>query len=201
MPYPAEHKAEVRRRIVQSARVLFNRHGFEAVTIDEVMQDAGLTRGGFYNHFRSKGELYGEALAMIMEDHPAHGWPEFDFNLSPEKAARSIATAYLSEAHAAEIDHSCPLVTQASEAARGEPEVRSAYNRVLQSLIDVLQGSLGPQAAPKDALAMAALCVGGLTLARATDDPALRGDILAASQELALRIVDEAGRPPRAEAA
>lgn len=200
MPYPADHKAEVRRRIVRSARVLFNRHGFDAVSIDDVMRDAGLTRGGFYNHFKNKGELYAEALAMIMEDHPAHGWPEFDFNLSPERAARSIATAYLCEQHVAEVDHACPLVTQGSEAARGEPDVQSAYTQVLRGLTEVLKESLGPEADPKEALALTALCVGGLTLARATDDQELGRAILAASQDLALRIVDAAARETRAAA-
>ncbi len=51
MPYAATHKAETRARIVQSARRLFNRHGFTEVSIDEIMSAAGLTRGGFYNHF------------------------------------------------------------------------------------------------------------------------------------------------------
>jgi hypothetical protein len=37
-------------RIVDSACVLSNRYGFEAVTIDDVMKRAGLPRRAFYNH-------------------------------------------------------------------------------------------------------------------------------------------------------
>lgn len=48
MPYSAEHKT--RGRIIASARILFNRRGFEQVSIDEIMHGAGLTRGGFYHH-------------------------------------------------------------------------------------------------------------------------------------------------------
>ena len=51
MPYTPEHKEKTRQRIVASARRLFNRHGFTGVSIDEIMADAGLTRGGFDNHF------------------------------------------------------------------------------------------------------------------------------------------------------
>lgn len=47
MPYAVGHKDKTRARIVESARVLFNRHGFEAVSIDDVMKGAGLTRGDF----------------------------------------------------------------------------------------------------------------------------------------------------------
>jgi TetR/AcrR family transcriptional repressor of nem operon len=54
VPYSSEHKQKTRARIVESARILFNRRGFENVSIDMVMAEADLTRGGFYNHFRSK---------------------------------------------------------------------------------------------------------------------------------------------------
>jgi TetR/AcrR family transcriptional regulator, transcriptional repressor for nem operon len=62
MPYTAEHKARTRARIIEKARVMFNRRGFEQVSIDDIMREAGRTRGGFYNHFASKDELYSEAV-------------------------------------------------------------------------------------------------------------------------------------------
>ena len=57
MPYSNEHKQKTREKIVEAARILFNRHGFQDVTIDMVMQNAGLTRSGFYKHFKSKEAL------------------------------------------------------------------------------------------------------------------------------------------------
>ena len=41
MPYPVEHRHLTKERILRSARRLFNRHGFDAVSIDDVMADAG----------------------------------------------------------------------------------------------------------------------------------------------------------------
>ena len=38
MPYSPEHAVQTRGRIVESARRLFNRHGFEQVTIDQIME-------------------------------------------------------------------------------------------------------------------------------------------------------------------
>jgi TetR/AcrR family transcriptional regulator, transcriptional repressor for nem operon len=61
MPYSPKHKLDTREKILESARRLFNRKGFSEVSIDEVMENAGLTRGGFYRHFRDKDELYAEA--------------------------------------------------------------------------------------------------------------------------------------------
>ena len=68
MPYPAEHRRATRARIVRSARHLFNRHGFETVSVKQIMAGAGLTHGGFYSYFRSKSDLYAEALACFFTD-------------------------------------------------------------------------------------------------------------------------------------
>ncbi len=57
-----------KQKILRSARRLFNRHGFDAVSIDEVMADAGLTRGSFYSYFESKGDLYAEAVIDILNE-------------------------------------------------------------------------------------------------------------------------------------
>ena len=37
---------------------MFGQYGFENVTIDQVMSAAGLTRGGFYAHFKNKEDLF-----------------------------------------------------------------------------------------------------------------------------------------------
>ncbi len=66
MPYPSDHKQKTRQRIVEAARVMFNRHGYDQVSIDEIMAEAQLTRGGFYAHFRSKEELFAEATISFL---------------------------------------------------------------------------------------------------------------------------------------
>ena len=55
-------------KIVDSARRLFNRRGFESVSVDSIMAQAGLTRGGFYSYFDSKSDLYAEVLGCFFTD-------------------------------------------------------------------------------------------------------------------------------------
>src|ERR1700704_1176038 len=74
MPYTAEHKQATRERILESARRLFNDKGFAEVSIDEVMDKAGLTRGGFYRHFRDKSELYAEAVRWFLCEEAPKPW-------------------------------------------------------------------------------------------------------------------------------
>ena len=44
MPYPAGHREQVRKKIIDSARRLFNQNGFESVSVDSIMANAGLTQ-------------------------------------------------------------------------------------------------------------------------------------------------------------
>jgi len=68
MPYPKGHRDQVRARIIQSARQLFNKHGFDNVSLAQIMAGAGLTHGGFYSYFDSKGDLYTEVLGCFFTD-------------------------------------------------------------------------------------------------------------------------------------
>ena len=97
MPYPAGHREEVRKKIIRSARKLFNRYGFESVSVDRIMADAGLTRGGFYSYFESKSDLYAEALACFFTD-PGwnNSWEGVHLDLTAADVGPQIVRAYLS---------------------------------------------------------------------------------------------------------
>lgn len=51
-------RAQSRRTLLAAAHVLFARHGAEAPTIDDVIAEAGVARGTFYNHFKTRDELF-----------------------------------------------------------------------------------------------------------------------------------------------
>jgi AcrR family transcriptional regulator len=55
-------KEKSREAITASAATLLRRRGIRASSVMEVMKGAGLTVGGFYNHFGSKEELFVEAI-------------------------------------------------------------------------------------------------------------------------------------------
>ena len=71
IPYPHGHREATRAKIVNAARTLFNRFGFDRVSIQQIMELAGLTHGGFYRHFASKSDLYAETLGCFFTDP---GW-------------------------------------------------------------------------------------------------------------------------------
>ena len=190
MPYAPEHKQHTRRRIVRSARRLFNRRGFNEVSIDEIMANAELTRGGFYSYFRNKEELYVEAITLILEENPAAEYEGVDFDFNSEDIARVIVNAYLSRQHYDDIEGSCPLIALPNDVARGSQVLQRAYRQVLGSMVGIFKQKLNDHsAADSQALAMAALCVGGMVLARAVGDEQLANEVREASRQHALEIL------------
>jgi AcrR family transcriptional regulator len=193
MPYNSEHKARTRERIVTSARKLFNRHGFEQVSIDRIMCEAGLTRGGFYAHFESKDELYAVAVASFSTCNPFR--PDFQDRPppAPMEMARMIVRLYLSDEVLANPDYHCPLYALPSDVARAGLSPQKAYTQLIRNLTQIYSRALeGEPDGEQRAQAIVSLCVGGMVLARTTDDPALRGSLRSAALRQALALLGAA---------
>ena len=188
MPYSARHKRETRQRILESARRLFNSKGFAEVSIGEIMEDAGLTHGGFYRHFKDKGELYAEAVRRFLCEEAPKRWQQSDESSSRKPRGQRIVDAYFSMDHFDDCETCCPLIGLPSDVSRGTDEVKGAYREVLERLLKLLQADLDPPQARERALAMVALCVGGMVAARSVDDPVLAGDLRRAAHRQAIRM-------------
>jgi TetR/AcrR family transcriptional regulator, transcriptional repressor for nem operon len=186
MPYSKEHKEKTRARIVDAARRLFNRHGFAGVSIDDIMAEAGLTRGGFYNHFGTKEELYAAVVSQVIDGTPASNWSRGECNASD--TIPEFVTAYLSREHLENREDCCSLMALPSDVARGGKPVKRAYRQVFEYMVENLQKDLSGSDARQRGLAIAALCIGAMTVARAIDDKALAREIREAARKTAFSV-------------
>ncbi len=190
MPYSAEHKRQTRAKIVESARILFNRHGFQDVTIDMVMENAGLTRGGFYNHFKTKEQLHHAAVSSFLHGRGAE-WRK-DAGVDPsspgEGMVRQMISGYLSSEHLGDIDGQCPMIALPSDIARSNPQVQTSYLQLLEAMVGLFEKGLGDKGdqGRQRALSLAALCVGGMVIAKSLPDSELAEEVRAAAQDFAL---------------
>lgn len=191
MPEPGQTQAPTRDRILKSARKLFNRRGFAEVTIDEIMAEAGLTHGGFYHHFDNKETLYAEAITQFCRNETPESWQRFDPSLRGVELVRSIVGAYLSAEHLRDQDGSCPMVGLPSDTARSGRAAKAAFQQVVEMMVGAFEAHLAPAAEPakERALALAALCVGGMVLARAVDDALFAEELRQAACHHAERIL------------
>ena len=180
MRYSKQRKQVTRERILDSARQLFAARGFAATSIDAIMQACELTRGGFYAHFRSKSELYREALTPVAVR--AH-----DADLA------GVLDACLLESG------SSTLGFLASDVGSSDADVRAAYTTALHSLRDNIRHSATALPGGEEAiLASAAMIVGALAIARTSEDAGLNVALLDACRrgaETLLEHADELVRP------
>ena len=60
-----------KRKIIDSAQVLFHRQGFQQTSLDDITRESGVTRSNLYYHFNSKEELGLEALRDRIKHYEA----------------------------------------------------------------------------------------------------------------------------------
>ncbi len=173
MRYSKEHKAQTRERILDEAAPLFRQYGFDGVSVDQLMQAAGLTRGAFYAHFDSKEALLADVMArdsgLVKMLQDRKGPKPADLNAQ----ASAILSDYLDPSNRAEVGEGCPLASMAGDAARGPTPLRRRYGDRFSALIKHLQRGLGRSRKDEaDAVVAAVLAVGGVLISRAIDDAA-----------------------------
>jgi TetR/AcrR family transcriptional repressor of nem operon len=191
MAYPAGHRAAVKKNIIDSARRLFNRHGFDNVSLSQVMAGAGLTHGGFYSYFKSKSDLYAEVLGCFFTDPEWKScWEGVDVDLSSADVGPQVVRAYLSRQHFEDVENSCPMVALPSDVARSGKSAKRAFETVFRAMVSVLERSLTENGRPRStaAQAIAALCVGGMVVARAMVDRTLADELRDGCMAVALEL-------------
>jgi len=186
MPGPPQHREQIRQKIIQSAALLFNRYGFTAVSIDDIMAGAGLTRGGFYSYFQSKSELYAETISSFVNEK-RNGAGAID--KASDRAAQ-IVRDYLSRQHFEDSEASFPLIGLPDDLSRSDQSVREAQESALRMMIEIFEHGMMPSAqqARQRALALTSLCVGGMVLARAIQDRSLADELREAAMAIALKL-------------
>ncbi|MCG8465247.1 MAG: TetR/AcrR family transcriptional regulator [Xanthomonadales bacterium] len=195
MPYAPEHKIKTRQRIINSARSLFNQKGFNEVSIDEIMADAGLTRGGFYYHFRSKDALFTEAIETFkapIEDKNSRYCIDQE-KLNQREIAHALLDVYLSNMHLENVGLQCPMVALPSDISRSGPESREAYGSLMQRMSQVFKNAFtenSDEERQEMALVLSSLCVGGMVLARTIDNPHKSDAILDAAKKFGSRMIE-----------
>jgi len=181
-----QHREQVRQKIIQSALQLFNKHGFTAASIDDIMAGAGMTRGGFYSYFQSKSELYAEAISCFVTEKQE----VIASSAGASDRAVLLLRDYLSYQHFEEVERSCPLIGLPNDVSRNDQSVREAQEAALRMMVETFAQGMAPNAhaSRQVALALTSLCLGGMVLARAIEDRTLAHELREATMAVALRL-------------
>jgi TetR/AcrR family transcriptional regulator, transcriptional repressor for nem operon len=180
-------KQESLDRILDAAARRLREEGLDGAAIVPVMRDAGLTHGAFYSHFSSKDDLASAAFGRAITTGRPH-WIKPMRGESWSARLTSLAKRYLSAAHRDNLSTSCGFAALSSDAAHASEQFRASYERELRiSLAAICDGD---DDRLDDAIALMAVCVGGLSLARAVVDPKLSARILRVARQAAAKLAD-----------
>jgi len=172
MAWQETHKEQSKDRILKSAAMLFTHYGFEKISIDQVMQNAELTRGAFYSHFRSKSDLYAQAISkgakVASQRKPAY---------CPQDM-KDFAKYYLSTEHRDNNnEQACPLAFLVSDINQQDNQVKETYTKTLKAFMQQAQSLSNNR---EKTLQSVVLMIGGLAVSRALDDEEFSNELLAA---------------------
>jgi len=68
MPPRPDVSAERRAQIIEAALACFTRKGYNNTTMDDIVAESGLSKGSLYWYFKSKDELFAEAMLSVFTD-------------------------------------------------------------------------------------------------------------------------------------
>ena len=132
MRYAPEHKAKTHEKILSVAARSFREHGGDTSGIGTVMHKVGLQKGGFYRHFKSKDDLFVEAVARALEE-TGRSMEEFARSAPDGEGLRAIIERYLSVGHANSPGSGCVRAALGPEIARKPVAVRRRIEVLLRA--------------------------------------------------------------------
>ena len=175
MQYSLKHKAESHEKILSVAARSFRERGGDSSSIGTVMQKVGLKKGGFYRHFKSKNDLFVEAVARALDETgQSHGGE----SRSPAPEGQALQSESLSDilsvGHANSPGAGCVRAALGPELARKPVAVRRRIEKLLaayrERFLPFMPGHTQEEKQAKIRLLFPSMA-GVLMMARVNSDP------------------------------
>jgi TetR/AcrR family transcriptional regulator, transcriptional repressor for nem operon len=180
MRYSLEHKAQNHEKILSVAARSFRERGGDTSGIGTVMKKVGLKKGGFYRHFKSKDDLFVEAVARAL-DETGRGMVEVAKSVPEGQALRAIIERYLSVGHANSPGTGCVRAALGPELARKPLAVRRRIEALLEAyrerFVPFVPGKTREEKQAKIRMLFPSMA-GVLMMARVSSDPQRREQFL-----------------------
>lgn len=187
MPRPPKHQPErgdARTRLLEAARDVFRRKGFAATSVDDLCVEAGVTKGAFFHHFKSK-EALGVSAAQFWTETTSALFEGAPYHAPADPLERVLAyVAFRRSIIAGEIEAwTCLVGTMAQELHGTHPAIRDACAASIFGHAATLEpdiaaamserGMEGDWSAASLARHTQAVLQGAFILAKASRDPAM----------------------------
>jgi len=185
-------KEKLRTVILEKAISYLKKHGRGGSGTDQIMNYAGLTRGALYSHFKSKDDLFAQAVCYDLkhlEELLARRFRE-DGRL----ALKKIIEDHLSEKSLVDVGSSCAFTSLSTDMQRSKAVHRALYEEYMVRIYAMFTNALkdqfpedSPEGNHAKALNLYSGLVGTLTMARTVKDHRRAREILESGKKFLIQ--------------
>jgi len=126
-----------REKLVEAATAILGRNGYQATSVDEILEAARVAPSNFYYHFKSKEELAIEVLEGYFEKSRQEMAPVFmNRFLSATDKLERLHEALVRKVTQSGCRGGCPMGNLAQELSDSHPEFRMRLARHFEECID-----------------------------------------------------------------
>lgn len=186
MPKPTT-KPDARHKLLSAALSVIRTKGYSATTVDELCAAAGVTKGAFFHHFKSKEELgvtaaqyWSEMTGALFAEAPYHSHPDpLDRILGYLEFRKALLQGGVPE-------FTCLVGTMVQETYETTPAIRAACDRSITDHAATLEADIEAAMRDRDmrpgwsaaslALHTQAVLQGAFILAKAKGGPEVAAD-------------------------
>ncbi len=153
---------ERKAQILEAALTCFARNGYHQTTMDDIVQEAGLSKGGVYWHFGSKKELFLSLFESLFRGTETIMQASISTQTSAREKLTAMLDMYVAFATAEQFKKITPLLIDVWAQNWRDPEVNEVavgvYDRFLHPLVQVIEeGIANGEFKPVDASALAGI--------------------------------------------
>lgn len=168
-------KEKLRTVILERSLDYLKRHGRVGAGTHAMMRFAGLTRGALYSHFKSKDDLFAEAIRFDLKNLEES--LAMRFRKEGKNALATIISEHLSEKSMKDVGASCVFTSLSSDMQRCKASDRATFESYLLKIFSLFADALqeqfpnqSPEECHRQATNLYAGLVGTLAVARTMKD-------------------------------
>ena len=139
-----------RRKIIQKSATIFNIKGYMTTTMNDIIQETNIQKGGIYRHFESKEQLMVESFQFSVETMRDHFVKSVSQYSNAADKLNAFVEAFLQLSEGKPLAGGCPIFNAAIEMddLQGNvllPKINEAMDMMIDSLANIIEDGIRNQ--------------------------------------------------------